>query len=460
MQVTLETTSNLERKMRISVPSEQVETQVDAKLKQAAGQANIKGFRPGKVPLREVKRRFGDGIRQEVSSELMQTSFSEAIAQEEVSPAGSPVIEDVTMEVGKDLEFTAIFEVFPEIQLGDFGEVTVEKPVADITEDDLEAMIEKLQDQRKGFTEVDRVSKSDDRVNIDFEGFIDGEAFDGGKGEGADVVIGSGSMIPGFEDGLIDRSAGEEMNLELKFPDKYQSENLAGKEAVFKVKVNKIEETELPALDDEFFKQFGVEEGGMEAFRSEVRGNMGKELEAALKSKVKEQVFDGLIQITGVEVPKALISNAVDQMRQEAVQQFGGGQNIDPSVLPAEMFETQAEKRVKLGLIVNTIIEKLELKIDDDRVRSMIDDMASSYEDPEQVVNYYYGNEQQLTQVQNMVLEEQVVESVLEKASVSEVEMPYEEAIKPKEPVLEEPAGEGEPDAPAGDEGDEGEDSA
>ncbi len=470
MQVTLETTSNLERKMRISVPSERVETQVDAKLKQAAGQANIKGFRPGKVPMREVKRRFGDGIRQEVSSELMQSSFSEAIVKEEVSPAGSPVIEDVTMEAGKDLEFTAIFEVFPEIELGDFGEVTVEKPAAEITEDDLDAMIEKLRDQRKGYAEVDRVSKADDRVNIDFEGFIDGEAFDGGKGDAADVVIGSGSMIPGFEDGLIDRSAGEEMDLELKFPEKYQSENLAGKEALFKVKVNKIEEQELPDLNELFFKQFGVEEGGMEAFRTEVRGNMGKELEAALKSKVKEQVFDGLIAITGVEIPKALVSNAIDQMRQEAVQQFGGGQNIDPSVLPVEMFETQAQKRVKLGLIVNAIIEKLELKTDDDKVKSVIEDMASSYEDPEQVVNYYYGNEQQLNQVQNMVLEEQVVDSVLEKAKVSEVEMPYEEAIKPNEPAAEDPAAEGpadkepvaeaadgEADAPAGD---EGEDSA
>ena len=439
MQVTLETTSKLERKMRISVPADQIETRVDAKLKQAAGQANIKGFRPGKVPLREVKRRFGEGIRQEVSNELMQSSFTEALRQEDVSPAGTPHIEEVSMEAGKDLEFTAIFEVFPEIQLGDFGAISVEKPITEVTEDDLDAMVGKLQEQRLEYIEVDRASKAEDTVNIDFEGFLDGETFEGGKGESTDIVIGTGTMIPGFEDGLVDCKVGDEKNLELKFPDEYQTENLAGKDAVFKVNVNKVSEPKIPELNDEFFKLFSVEEGGLEAFRTEVRGNMEKELEAALRTKVKNQVLDGLIEIINVEVPRTLMAAEVDRMRAEAVQQFGGSEKIDPSVLPAEMFEKRAEKRVKLGLIVNAIVEQMQLKVDDDKVKLAIDNMASSYEDPEQVVNFYYSNEQQLSQIQNMVLEEQVVEKVIEKANVSEVIMPYEEAIAPTPPAMEEP---------------------
>ncbi len=431
MEVTIESTSNLERKMRISVPAGEVENQVNAKLKQAAGQVKINGFRPGKVPMREVKRRFGEGIRQEVSSELMQSSFSEALEKEDVAPAGMPQIEEVSMEAGKDLEFTAVFEVFPEVVLGDFSKINVEKPVSTVVDDDLGAMIEKLLEQRLDYAETDRPSQAEDRINIDFEGFVDGEAFDGGKGEAADIVIGSGSMIPGFEDGLVGLSAGDEKDLELSFPEEYQAENLAGKAAVFKIKVNKVSEPKKPELNDEFFKLFGVDEGGEDAFRTEVRGNMERELETAIKNKVKNQVMDGLVETTELDLPKALISNEVDRMRQEAVQQFGGADKIDPSVLPAEMFEKQAEKRVKLGLLVSAIVEQLDVKVDNDKVKETIENMASTYEEPEEVVNYYYNNEQQLNQIQNMVLEEQVVDKILEKANITEISMSYEEAVKP-----------------------------
>lgn len=417
--------------MRISVPSEQVETQVDAKLKQAAGQVSIKGFRPGKVPLREVKRRFGEGIRQEVSSELMQSSFSEALQQEDVSPAGMPQIEEVSMEEGKDLEFTAVFEVFPEVVLADFSGIKVEKPVTEVVDNDLGNMIVKLQKQRLEYVEVDRAARNEDKLNIDFEGFVDSEAFDGGKGEGADIVIGSGSMIPGFEDGLVGCSKGDEKDLELKFPDEYQAENLAGKEAAFKIKVNRVSEPKVHELDDDFFKLFGVEEGGEEAFRSEVRGNMQKELDAAIKNKIKTQVMNGLDETNDVELPRALVTSEIDRMRQEAVQQFGGSEKIDPTVLPAEMFEKQAEKRVKLSLVVSAIVEQQELEVDDEKVRETIENMASSYEEPEQFIKYYYNNEQQLDQIEKMVLEEQVIDTVLRKAQVSEVPMSYDDAIKP-----------------------------
>ena len=431
MQVTLETTSGLKRRMRISVPAEQFESKVEGKLKEAAGQVKIKGFRPGKVPMREVRRRFAEGIRQEVSSELMQASFTDAIRQESLAPAGMPQIQDVVSEAGKDFEFTAEFEVFPEIELADFGLISVERPVAEITETDIDAMIETLREQRKAFADVTRASQVGDQLNIDFEGFVDDEAFEGGKAEGSELVLGSNSMIPGFEDGLVGSSAGDEKDITVTFPEAYQAEALAGKEALFKIKVNAVAEPALPALDEAFFEQFGVKEGGLQALRVEVRSNMEKELAAVIKSKVKNQVLDGLAETNLVDVPQALVDSEVDRMRQEAVQQFGGSQKIDPSILPAEMFTAQATKRVQLGLMVNAIVEQKTLKVDHERVKQMIDTMASSYEDPEEVINYYYANEQQLNQIQNLVLEDQVIDSVLAGASVVEKTMGYEEAIKP-----------------------------
>jgi trigger factor len=436
MQVTLETTSGLERRMRISVPGDELETKVDAKLKQTAQQVRIKGFRPGKVPLREVKRRFGEGIRQEVGSEIMQASFAEAVQKESVSPAGMPQIEDVKLEAGQDLEFTAVFEVFPEIELKGFGDIEIERPVSKVTKEDVDKMIDTLQTQRAEFAEVDRACDTDDQVNIDFEGSLDGELFDGGKADGSDLVIGSGSMIPGFEEGIKGMKAGEKKDINVTFPEDYQAENLAGKEAVFAITVNKVSESKKPELDDEFFKQFGVQEGGMDAFRNEVSANMEKELGSAVKSKVKNQALDGLQTVNDISLPKALIDQEIDRLKQEAIQQFGGQANIDASMLPSEMFIPQAEKRVSLGLLVNAIVEQHELKVDDDRVKTMIHDMASSYEEPEQVINFYYNNQQQLNQIQNLVLEDQVIDLIVEGAKVTDVEQPYEEAIKPAAPAV------------------------
>ena len=434
MQVSLETTSGLERRMHITVPSSEFEGQVEAKLKQTAGQVRLKGFRPGKVPMKEVNRRFGAGIRQEVSSEMMESSYREAIIKEEVSPAGSPQIEDIKIEQGQDLEFTAVFEVFPEIALADFSGIEVAKPEADVTEADIEKMIETLREQRKVFEAVDRAAQNDDKLNIDFEGFIDGEAFEGGKAEGSDLVIGSGSMIPGFEDGLIGAKAGEDTELNVTFPEDYQSSDLAGKDALFKVKVNSVLEAKLPELDESLFEQFGVTEGGLDAFKTEVTANMEKELKAAIATKVKNQVLDGLAETNDVLVPQALIDSEIDRMRREAVQQFGGQQQIDPSILPAEMFQDQASKRVVLGLLVNAIVEEKSLSADADLVKEKITEMASSYEEPEQVINYYYSNEEQLNQIQNLVLEEQVIDTVIAEAVVTTESMGYEEAIKPVQP--------------------------
>jgi len=439
MQVTVENTSDLERKMRVTIPSDEVEVQVTEKIKQTAKQVRLKGFRPGKVPLKEVKRRFGAGIRQEVSSEVIQSTYGQALQQEDINPAGMPKIEDVKIEEGQDLEYTAVFEVFPEVEVAGFDGIEVEKLSSQVEDDDLEKMIQTLREQRTEFSDVERAAVDGDKLNIDFEGFVDDEAFEGGKAESADIVLGSGQMIPGFEEGLTGLSGGEEKELEVTFPENYQADNLAGKAAVFKIKVNTVAEPVLPELDDEFFTLFDVKEGGLEAFREEVKSNMQRELDASIKAKVKNQVMDGLDATNELELPQALLDEEVNRMRQEAVQQFGGGQGapqIDPSVLPAEMFSDQAGKRVKLALIINAIVEKNELTPDEDKVRETIETMASSYEDPEQVINFYYSNEQQLSQIRNVVLEEQIVDLVLETAKVSEKAVSYEEAVSREEALL------------------------
>ena len=430
MQVTVETTAGLERKMRVVIPSERVEVQVTEKIKQTAKQAKINGFRPGKVPLREVKRRFGAGIRQEVSSEMIQSTYGEALQKEDISPAGMPKIEEVNIEEGKDLEYTAVFEVFPEIEVSGLESIEVERLSSSIEEADLEKMIDTLREQRLVYAETDRAAAEKDQVNLDFEGFLEDEPFEGGKAEGTDLVLGSGSMIPGFEDGLTGLKADEEKDLKLTFPENYQAENLAGQEVLFKIKVNKVSEPELPELNDEFFEQFDVKEGGVEAFRKEVTNNMKRELDSAIKAKVKDQVMDGLSDTNEVDLPQSLIDQEVNRMRQEAVQQFGGGAQFDPSMLPAEMFSEQAQKRVKIGLIVSAIVDKNSLEADAETVRETIEEMASTYQDPEEVINYYYSNEQQLSQIQNMVLEGQIVDFVLDSAKVTDKTVSYDEAVK------------------------------
>ena len=430
MQVTVETTAGLERKMRVVIPSERVEVQVTEKIKQTAKQAKINGFRPGKVPLREVKRRFGAGIRQEVSSEMIQSTYGEALQKEDISPAGMPKIEEVNIEEGKDLEYTAVFEVFPEIEVSGLESIEVERLSSSIEEADLEKMIDTLREQRLVYAETDRAAAEKDQVNLDFEGFLEDEPFEGGKAEGTDLVLGSGSMIPGFEDGLTGLKADEEKDLKLTFPENYQAENLAGQEVLFKIKVNKVSEPELPELNDEFFEQFDVKEGGVEAFRKEVTNNMKRELDSAIKAKVKDQVMDGLSDNNEVDLPQSLIDQEVNRMREEAVQQFGGGAQFDPSMLPAEMFSEQAQKRVKIGLIVSAIVDKNSLAADAEKVRETIEEMASTYQEPEEVINYYYSNEQQLSQIQNMVLEGQIVDFVLDSAKVTDKTVSYDEAVK------------------------------
>lgn len=433
MQVSIETTSGLERRLNVVVPATRIDSEVDSRLKKAAQNVRLPGFRPGKVPMNVMRQRFGPGIRQEVVGEVVSRSFQEAVVQEKMRPAGQPSIEPRNLDAGKDLEYVATFEVFPEIEVAEMKGFEVTRPIAEVADADVDNIIEVFRKQQGSWDEVERPAETGDKVNIDYTGTRDGEPFEGGSAEGSDLELGSGSMIPGFEDGILGMKAGAEKNLELTFPEDYQNEELRGATVNFAVKVNTVTSLTLAPLDDELFRLYGVEEGGEEQFRKEVAENMSRELKNAVTNKVKQQVMDAVIEAhRDLEIPRALIAQEADVLRKQMFQQFGGAapEGLDlKSLLPDEMFKDNAERRVKLGLILSEMIAKYELKADPARVRQTIEEMAATYQDSEEVINWYYGNPEQLASVESKVLEDTIVEKLLENATVHEERCSYQEAI-------------------------------
>ena len=429
MQVSVESTSALERKLNISVPAERIESEVTKRLQQTAKRAKVSGFRPGKVPMSIIRQRYEADARQDVLGDVIQATFYEAVVAEKLNPVGQPSIEPKLFEKDQGLEYVATFEVFPEFEVQGLEGIEVERQFAEVTSTDVDNMLDILRKQNTSFVEVERAAENGDQVTINFVGSIDGEAFAGGTADNVPLVLGSGRMIPGFEDALVGCKAGDTKAITPTFPEDYQNLDLAGKTAEFTVIVNKVEAPELPELNEDFFAMFGNTEGGLDGFRAEVQKNMERELNQAIKAKVKTQVMDGLLAANEIEVPRALISSEVDRLRVQAVQQFGG--NIKPDQLPAELFTEQAKRRVALGLIVAQMVKQFEIKADDAQVRSTIEEMAAAYQEPQQVIEWYYKNEQQLEDVRAVVLEEQVVDTVLGKAKVTDSTVSYEEAVKP-----------------------------
>ena len=433
MQVSVETTSGLERKMTVNVPSDRVDNEVAKRLKDTAKRVRIDGFRPGKVPMAEVKRRYGLGIRQEVLSELTRSTYFEAVMQEKLNPAGAPSIEPSEDATEDNFSYVATFEVYPEIEPQGLEAIEVTRPVADIQDADVDEMIEILRKQQASWEEVEREAQDGDQVTIDYVGTKDGEEFDGGKAENAPLVLGSNSFIPGFEEGLVGAKAGEEKVLDLTFPEEYQNEDLAGAAVQFTVNVKAVSEQKLAEMNEEFYARFGIEGADDEAFRAEVKKNMERELDQAVTNKVKTQVMDGLVAQNQVEIPSALVTEEIDRMREQAVQQFGGAQGgFDPKSLPAEMFQDQAKKRVQVGLVVAEVIKAKGLEASDEKVNAKLEEMAAVYQEPQQVIDWYQNNPEQLNQLKAVVLEELVVDTVLEVAKVEEKTMSYQDAVKPE----------------------------
>ena len=431
MQVSVETIEGLERRVTIAVPSERIETDVDLRLREAAKTVRLNGFRKGKVPYNVVKKRFGKGVRGEVIGELMSQSFYDAVSQENLKPAGQPKIEPLDTDEGKDLKFVAIFEVYPEVELPDLKNIEIDKPVADVMDKDIDQMVETLREQKKSWLDVDRKAQDKDLVNIDYLGKKDGIAFEGGAAKEKNLLLGSEQMIPGFESGIIGKNPGDQFSLDLSFPDKYHNSDLAGEDVDFEIVLNSVKEQSLPEVDKEFFKSFGVKDGDETAFRAEISSNMERELKAATRSKMKNSVMDALVDLADVEVPGALVNAEVANLKSQAIQQMGGG-NPDPSILPNDLFRTQAEKRVVLGLLLGEIMKEQNIKADPKKVRESVEELASTYESPDEVVNWYYGNQEQLSTIESQVVEDEVFDFILTEAKVTEIKMDYQDAIKPE----------------------------
>ncbi len=435
MQVVLESPSALERQLTITIPTGDVETEFEAKLAETAKRVRIDGFRPGKVPAKVVRQRYGQAIRQEIVSDLMEKSLGEALSEHDVKPIGQPKIDDVKFEEGSDFSFKATFEVFPELDPILIDGDEIEQTTSKVGAADIKEMIATLREQRKSWKESARAaSKEGDRVTINFEGFVDGEAFDGGKGEDHALVLGSGAMIPGFEDGIVGMKKGDSRDIEVTFPEDYQAEELKGKAATFKIGVTKLERGELPTVDETFIQSFGVESGDEKDFKAELKEQMQRELSLTLKNMNKTKVFDVLLEKNAdTPVPESAIKSEIHTLKQQAVERFGGGQQFDPHQLPDELFAEQAERRVRLGILLGATVKKLGLAADPDRVRALIDEMAAAYDDAEQVVNFYYSNDENLKQVEALAVEEQVAEKLLESAKGKTIDMSYADVMKSRQ---------------------------
>ena len=431
MQVSVENIGSLERKVHVEVPESRVTSEISERLQNMTKTTKVEGFRPGKVPLKVINGRYGEQVRKEVVGELVRTTLFEAINQENLKPAGQPQIEKVDVADGKALSYTASFEIYPEITLKPTEKLKFEKPLCDVSKDDVDIMIEKLRKQHGELEIVERVAKKGDTVNIDFEGFIDNKIFEGGKAENYNLELGAQSFIDGFEDGLIGKSKGEEVLLKLKFPKDYGKEELKGKPVEFKVKINNVNETRLPSIDKDFIKKLGIQKDDKESLRVEIKNNMEREVELSLRRQLKDMVLDKLYSENKIELPQSLVANERERLLGELEKNIKQqGADLEKIKSASEtLIAEQAKKRVSLQLILAEIIKQNDLKADPKKVRQMVEHAASGYEDPKAVINWYYSDKKNLAEVEVLSLEDNVVDWVLEHANVTDKPSTFDEIM-------------------------------
>jgi len=429
MQVTVESTGKLERRMRVELPAERIEKEIDSRLKSVGKNVKIKGFRPGKVPAKVVKQRYGAQIRQEVLSDLLQQSYSDAVQQEKLNPAGGPKIETESGGDGQAFAYVATFEVMPEIKLEGLDKIKVEKPEVEIADADLDDMLMNLRRQRADWTEVERKAKDGDRVIVDFTGTIDGEEFQGGSGTEIPVHLGQGQMLEDFEKGIKGLAAGDEKSIKVKFPKDYPAEDLAGKKADFAIKVHKVTEEVLPELDDEFAAAFNVTEGGLEQFRKDVRENMEREARQKVDADIREQVMNGLIDKNPIDIPRALVHEEMHSMQHEAMQRMGIEDHDQAP--PMENFREAAEKRVRLGLLLRQVITENNIAADSDDLKARVEDMCSGYENADEMVKMYMSNPQVMQQIEPLVVEQKAVDWLVENGKAKTKKVNFKDYMNP-----------------------------
>ncbi|HET7649146.1 MAG TPA: trigger factor [Gammaproteobacteria bacterium] len=429
MQVSIEKTSGLERRMKVQVPADRVEREVEERLRTLGKRVKLNGFRPGKVPFDVVKQRFGDQVRSEVVTDLLQSSCNDAFVQEKLSPAGGPRIDSVNNAPGMDLEFTAVFEVYPEFKLQGIDGIKLERPVADVQDSDIDAMVENLRNQRAGWETIERAASKGDRVQVDFDGTIDGQPFAGGKAEKTLVELGANRMLEDFENGLMGISAGEDREFDVRFPDDYQAKEVAGKTARFKVKAHRVEGKKLPELDDAFCESFGITEGGLAKLREEVSENMRREMADTIQRKLKDQVMDALLAANKLDLPATMVDDEIERLKRDALARMGIRDDKKASELPRDLFEEQARRRVSLGLIIGEIINSQQLRVDDKKVEERLERMASDYSNPGEALRSLRSNAQAMRQLESLVLEDQAVDWVVDQAVVTDKPTSFKELM-------------------------------
>ena len=416
MQVSLTATGGLERRLEVAIPAAQIDGEVSQRLNKISRTARLKGFRPGKAPLAVIRQQYGEQVHGEVINDLMRASFSEAVAREKLNPAGGPRIEPIAMNPGADLKYAAVFEVLPEVKLKPVGDLIITRPVADVADKDLDAMLDTLRKQRPAFNEVSRAAAATDRVVVDFVGKIDGVEFDGGSGEAVPIVIGANQVMKEFEEALIGASASDTREFNVTFSAEHNNKKLANKTATFNVKLVKVEEQVPAPLDEAFAIGFGIADGSIETLRAEVRANMARELNEAIRQKVRAQVLEGLFNQNPLELPRQMVEEQIQELQVEMLRR--AGVKDAKQLPPREPFEQPARRRVALGLLMSEVVRSANLKVSREAVQEKLNELAGSYSNPDEVRRAYLQNADMMRQIESQVLETQAIEWVLGQAKV------------------------------------------
>jgi len=428
MQVSLTATGGLERRLEVAIPAAEVDGEVAQRLNRISRTARLKGFRPGKAPLAVIRQQYGDQVQSEVINDLMRSSFSEAVAREKLNPAGGPRIEPIAMGPGSDLKYAAIFEVLPEVRLNPVKDLAIEKPVASVSDKDLEAMVDTLRKQRPAFNTVERGAVATDRVTVDFTGTIDGEEFDGGSGKEVPIVVGAGRVMKEFEDALLGAKPGDAREFSATFAADHANSKLSGKQATFKVSVTKVEEQVPAALDEEFAKSFGIADGNLDSLRNEVRANMARELNEAIRQKMRAQVLEGLYTSNPIELPRQMVEETIQELQAEMLRR--AGVRDAKQLPPRQPFEEPARRRVALGLLMSEVVRGAGIQVSREAVQEKLNELAASYSNPDEVRRAYLQNAEMMRQIESQVLEQQAIEWVLGQAKVTEKPSTFSELTK------------------------------
>lgn len=435
MQVSVEALDGLERKLTVLLPALRVDEEVDVRLKKLARTTKMNGFRPGKAPMMEVVKRYEHDVRHDVSKDLIQSTLFEALALEKLVPAGYPIVDLLEMAAGQDLKYSALFEVYPVVEVNELDNVEIEIVQCDVAPSDVDKMIGQLQKESQNWGPVTRAVAQDDSITLDFEGFIDEVAFEGGRAEGHRLIIGSKSMIPGFEEGLIGAEIDKPLDIKVTFPADYNHAALAGKDATFKITVTAVEEGRLPELNDEFAARFGIMEGGMDALRKDLIENMTRLLGRQVSSMNRETIFSKLLEKNSIALPKALVDDEIEDLKHEMFHRVFGNKHTENEKIPdfpRELFEEKANRRVQLGLVFSEYVKKHEIKVDQARIDAMIDQMSGAYQDADELRKHYQSNKKQMEQLEALVLEEMVADKLLETMTIKPKKMSYDDVINPK----------------------------